>query len=47
MSNRFWNFFSVYLLLLLFFSEVIKDITPGKEKPHAEKPQPAWGTWEL
>ena len=37
---------SFYLLLLLFFSEVVKDITPGKEKPHAGKPQPAWGTWE-
>ena len=36
----------VYLLLLLFFSEVIKDKLAGKEKPHAGKPQPAWGTWE-
>jgi hypothetical protein len=41
-----WVHTRIYLLLLLFFSEVVKDITPGKEKPHAGKPQPAWGTWE-
>jgi hypothetical protein len=33
-------------LLLLFFSKVIKNKLTGKEKPHAGKPQPAWGTWE-
>jgi hypothetical protein len=36
MSNRFFNnklTREVYLFLLLFFSEVIKDKTPDKRKP--------------